>query len=221
MAMLGSISRSKKSRQNQLKEVSILVSGGNAGGQDAAFISGVEKLSEGVHKISVKDKAQRNLIPQSIIPEVGYVGRIVASTEDSITLETRTIAAIVGTTAQAVIQDLTFDAAAGNGLAGNGISIEYVGGGLAGSEVVTVNGNAIEVEIEDGVSDADDIKAAIEADLDAAALVSITVSGVGGNAQTIQGPTFLAGGEDDFAAGDEHDADFLTTFLWHGDPVVY
>jgi hypothetical protein len=97
--------------------------------------------------------------------------------------------------ASVVIQDLTYTANAVDA-SGNSISIVYVGGGTAGSEVVTVTGNAIEVEIEDGVSTATEIKTAIEAEAAADALVSVTVSGTSSNAQDIHLETFLAGGLD-------------------------
>jgi hypothetical protein len=90
------------------------------------------------------------------------------------------------------------------GAAGNLISIEYIGGGTAGSELVSVLSNAITVEIEDGVSTADQIKLAVDAFPAAAALVDLTITGLGTTPQTIQGPTFLLGGLDAFGeAGDE------------------
>lgn len=97
--------------------------------------------------------------------------------------------------ASVVIQDLTYTADTA-GAAGNNITIEYVGGGTAGSETVSVAGSVIEVTIEDGVSTATQVKAAIDGEAPAAALVDVTVSGTGSNAQDVQGPTALAGGDD-------------------------
>ncbi len=81
-----------------------------------------------------------------------------------------------------VLQDLTYTAVLG-GTPGNDITIEYVGGATAGSEVVTVVGNAIEVQIQDGVSTADQILAAVQGSTDASDLVDVAVSGTGGDAQ--------------------------------------
>jgi len=97
---------------------------------------------------------------------------------------------MIDTLAYAVIQDLTYTARRH----GQDISIEYVGGGTAGLETVTVGTNRdIVVTIEDTVSTADQVKAAIELNGDATALVASVVTGTGSNGQTTQGPTSLAG----------------------------
>lgn len=49
-------------------------------------------------------------------------------------------------------------------------------GDVAGSEVVSVDGNAITVLIEDGVSTSSQIKTALDADVDAAALIDTTAT---------------------------------------------
>ena len=106
--------------------------------------------------------------------------------------------------AQLVEQDLTFDAKAGSGIAGNLINILYTAGATAGSEVVTVVGNNIEVQIEDGVSSATQVKAALDSFGAAAALIDTTISGVGATAQDIFTPAkFLVGGlgENDIRVG--------------------
>lgn len=97
------------------------------------------------------------------------------------------------TKASVVIQDLTYTADTA-GFAGNSITIEYTAGGTAGAEVVSVVGNAISVQIEDGVSTATQIKAAVDGDVSAAALVDVAISGTGSNPQDIVDPTALAGG---------------------------
>lgn len=63
------------------------------------------------------------------------------------------------------------------GVLGNSTTIEYVGGATAGAEVITVTAEAIQVQIEDGVSTAQNIKDAIEADVNANALVSLLFAG--------------------------------------------
>ena len=102
---------------------------------------------------------------------------------------------IIEELAQLVEQDLTFDAKAGSGFDGNIINILYTAGATAGSEVVTVDDNNIEVQIEDGVSDADEIKAALDGFGAAADLIDTIVSGTGVTAQDIFSPAkFLVGG---------------------------
>lgn len=97
--------------------------------------------------------------------------------------------------ASKIIQDLTYTSKVA-GLAGNDISIEYIDDVLAGSESVAVVGTAITVHIDAGATDADAIKAVIEGDPSADALVTIVVSGTGSNAQTDQVATNLTGGVD-------------------------
>ena len=91
------------------------------------------------------------------------------------------------------------------GVAGNNITIEYTGGAVAGSEVVTVVGDAITVQIEDGVSTCEQIRAAVSSNGAASALVSVQLEVVEPDTQAdvevrtnnIGGPTNLAGGVDD------------------------
>lgn len=99
----------------------------------------------------------------------------------------------VNQVASVIIQDLTFTSKILNSN-GNLINIEYIGGGVSGSEVVTVLNNKITVQIETGASFASDIKDAIEANVEANNLVAVTVSGTPGDTQVIQAATFLVGG---------------------------
>jgi hypothetical protein len=71
-------------------------------------------------------------------------------------------------------QHLTYEAVT-PGVAGNSINITYVSGGTKGAEAVTVAGNDIEVEIEDGASIAAEIKQAIDDSVAAAALVTVSL----------------------------------------------
>jgi hypothetical protein len=77
----------------------------------------------------------------------------------------------------------------------NSYTLEYTPGATAGAEVVGLALNAITVQIEDGVSTAAQIKAAMEAIPQFASAITITVSGAGSNAQDIFGPTNFTGGE--------------------------
>lgn len=92
------------------------------------------------------------------------------------------------------IQDINYQAVTG-GTAGNSITIAYTTGGTAGSEAVSVIGNAISVQIASGVSTAQQIINAVNAYAPAAALVVAAVYGVATNKQTAPvSPTNLAGG---------------------------
>lgn len=55
------------------------------------------------------------------------------------------------------------------------VTVTYTTGGIAGSEVVTVVGTNISVQIESGVSTASNVRNAIEKKIEALALVSLTV----------------------------------------------
>lgn len=94
------------------------------------------------------------------------------------------------------VQDLTYVAVT-RGVAGNDITIEYVGDGVSGAETVDVTGTAIVVHMDPTAvtgSTADDILAAIEASAAADALVSVTVTGTGANVQAVEAEAPLAGG---------------------------
>jgi hypothetical protein len=118
-------------------------------------------------------------------------GRYVAGinvTMDNVTL-------YPGVAASLVEQDLTFTF---NPISSyeNAYTLEYTPGATAGSEVVSISGFAIAVQIEDGVSTANQIKTALEAIPNVNAALTIAVSGVGTNAQDIFGPTNFSGGID-------------------------
>lgn len=93
------------------------------------------------------------------------------------------------------IQDITYTAVAA-GSAGNANTIAYTTGGTAGSEVVTVTGTAISVQIQSGVSTATQVLAAIDASSPALALISAAITGTPSNAQVAPvAPTNLTGGQ--------------------------
>ena len=105
------------------------------------------------------------------------------------------------TAAYVAIQDLTYTAD-DTGLAGNSITVAYTAGATAGAEVVTVVGSAISVQIEDGVSTATEVKAAVDGKAEAAALVDVTITGTAGDPQDIVSATNLVYGQDAANAGD-------------------
>jgi hypothetical protein len=98
-----------------------------------------------------------------------------------------------GSVATLTEQDLTFTTNE-VGEDKNTITIEYVGGGTAGSEVVSNIGLDFTVQIENGVSTATQIKAALDASNPWGVNITTTVSGTGSDPQTTFGPTNLAGG---------------------------
>ncbi len=97
-----------------------------------------------------------------------------------------------GTVSSLTIQDLTFtfNAAGDN----NSYTMAYTGGGTAGSEVVSILGQAISVQIESGVSTANQIKTALDATIGFNTAVTVTVSGTGTNPQTTVAATSFTGG---------------------------
>ena len=100
-----------------------------------------------------------------------------------------------GVSAQATIQDITFEFN-DPGSYNNGYSVEYTSGGTAGSEVVAIAGFLVTIQIESGVSTATQVKTACDNSLSFQAAVTTTISGTGSNAQVAGGPVSFAGGED-------------------------
>lgn len=104
------------------------------------------------------------------------------------------------------------------------VSIEYIGGGTSGSEVVTVVGNAITVQIEDGVSTASKIRNKIEAKQEAVALVETKIeSGESGTVQNIQALTQLTSDTTitvNSTEGFLEPSDCLETYIRIGDELI-
>lgn len=89
----------------------------------------------------------------------------------------------------AYFQGLTFTATQGHG---NDVSIQYVAGGTAGSEIITLVGTQITVQIEDGVSIASNVIAAFKQSEAATELVNIDFLITYATNLTVQAETFLA-----------------------------
>lgn len=111
--------------------------------------------------------------------------------------------AVGGTKAVLTKGDLTFTAKYG-GENGNNIAIEFITGGTAGAEEVTVAGNKITAKIDPGVSTAAQIKLA----LDAAALSLITTTIAAGQSSVAQSAFAL-----DFLTGGVWGADYDQTLV--------
>lgn len=86
-----------------------------------------------------------------------------------------TDADIVATQASLTKAEMTFTAVT-EGFGGNDISIIFEDSATAGAETVSVDGKEITVGIEGGVSTAAQIKAALDADDDAAALITASIA---------------------------------------------
>ncbi len=100
-----------------------------------------------------------------------------------------------GVSASLTMQDLTFTFNQPQAF-NNSFTVEFTSGGTAGSEVVSVSGFAITIQIESGVSTATQIKAACDASPGFAANITTSISGVGSNAQVADGPDNFSGGVD-------------------------
>lgn len=100
-----------------------------------------------------------------------------------------------GIKASVTIQDLTFEFNQA-GSYNNTFTMQFTSGATAGSEVVSIAGSVIEVQIESGVSTATQIKTACDSVPTFFTNVSTTISGTGSNAQVTSSATNFAGGED-------------------------
>lgn len=102
-----------------------------------------------------------------------------------------------GVYALLVVNDLTFTAKA-KGVAGNSITIALTDTVSAGDEEATLVGTDIVVEIEDGVSTATQVKAALDAVPEIVALITTTISGTASDAQAAASEAPLATGADSY-----------------------
>lgn len=96
------------------------------------------------------------------------------------------------TAAAVTTQGLTLTAVANLGSSGNSITIAFTGGGTAGSEVVTVTGNAISVQIQSGTSTVTQVRTAMQASTACTALV--TTTGTSSSTVATAAATPLTGG---------------------------
>jgi hypothetical protein len=129
----------------------------------------------------------------------GFVGyncnptiALVKAFADGINITMDNVTLYAGVPSELTVQDLSFEWI--NPGDNNGFTLAYTAGGTAGSEVVSILGGDIEVQIEDGVSTASQIKSALDASQFGSA-VTTTISGVGSNPQTIFSATNFINGE--------------------------
>lgn len=125
----------------------------------------------------------------NIAPTIGTVAQNTQAVGVSISMDNVTVAP--GSVSSIVFQDITYSfiVAANN----NATTIQYTPGATAGSEVVTILGQAITIQIESGVSTATQVKAAIDASV-VASSITATITGTASNPQTTAGPSNFTGG---------------------------
>jgi hypothetical protein len=104
------------------------------------------------------------------------------------------VTVFAGVQASLVVQDITYTRNQA-GTDGNNITVEYLNTTTAGNEVATlVGGEHIQVTIEDGVSTATQVKAALDANPTILGALTTVITGTAGNAQITYAQTNLAGG---------------------------
>lgn len=94
------------------------------------------------------------------------------------------------TAASLTLGGVTYTAVANLGAGGNAITVAYTSGGTAGSEVVTVTGNAISVQIQSGTSTITQVRTAVNA----AAAALVTATGTSATVVTTASATPLTSG---------------------------
>lgn len=130
----------------------------------------------------------------------------IADSDYAVTPSDTSVIVVPAVKAARTVQNIVYTAHTA-GAAGNSITIIYTGGGTAGSEVVSVMSTAISVQIQTGVSTANQIVTAIQGSGAAAALVDVATTGGGATAQVIFTPAVaLTGG-----------ADAISNYLWNFD----
>jgi hypothetical protein len=154
-------------------------------------------ISPGIARISILDSGDYS----DVIIENGSLDLLTLTTELGQVIVDAPITSKISDTEVEITYDIEYATASIQGLnytavtpgtVGNSITIEYLAGGTAGSEGVGVVGSAITVTLEDGVSTASQVKAAIDGNGPASALVTSVVAN--DIAQTTQAPTNLTGG---------------------------
>lgn len=99
----------------------------------------------------------------------------------------------VGVKSSLVVQDITYTAVLA-GESGDDYSVEYLDTVSAGAEVATLSGKKISVAMEDGVSTATQVQAALTANTAIAAVVGHAITGTGSDTQNAVTEDFLENG---------------------------
>ena len=162
-------------------------------GTDIAGGAFITALNPGLSTITMSANATGGAptFASLVLQDLTYTAQTAGPSGNSITVSYTTGAA--PTSATLTLQDITYTAVT-PGTSGNSITVSYTTGGVAGSEVVSVIGDAISVQIQNGVSTATQVLAAINASAPATALVSGAITGTGSNPQTAPASGSLSGG---------------------------
>jgi flagellar hook-associated protein 3 FlgL len=153
-----------------------LIEGGAPTGTDIAvdIVGDALRLSSASGTITVSEVAEGRTAHELRIftnPTLPASSTVIGSDLDPVLLKTTQLTSLLGTKATGQIQltgannDIRLTAAQ-NGSTLNGVTVNFVPGGLAGSEVVTYNSgtNTLTVQVQDGVSTANQVAAAITAE---------------------------------------------------------
>lgn len=97
------------------------------------------------------------------------------------------------TIATAVIQDLTWSAAANRGAFPNGASVDYIDDEQSGTEYILFDEGQIVCHIQSGVTTATELKAVADATPGLSTYWTVAVSGTGSNAQSTDSGLFAGG----------------------------
>lgn len=90
--MKKTMKKAKMCRQPELVDIHLTIAGADgspeAGGLDIAFVESVTGLGVGNYKVTLKDKAQRNLVPVAILSSTANAyGIVTAVDKESITIQ--------------------------------------------------------------------------------------------------------------------------------------
>lgn len=149
---------------------------------------------------------QSNYFGLSIQPHIGstnsFVGVNVNADVDEVKqnaqgiyVDMSNIDVKVGIKPSVTIQDIFYEINS-TGSGGNAINIVYVDDTTAGNEIANFSQTEITVHMEDGVSTAQQILTALQANLTIISNITINITGSSSNPQLAQGPTYFQGGED-------------------------
>ena len=162
-------------------DVSIKIIGGGTAGSEVVTVNGTAITIQVQSGVSTSDEVVEAILQNEsasdlVVPQV-YTSGYSQTPQSQTFLFSYT----------ASIQGLIYTATSSNG---SNISIIYNGGGIAGSESVSVSGGTISVTLQDGVSTATQVYNAIIASVPASLLVTASVV-TSGEIQNIQSQTFL------------------------------
>lgn len=125
----------------------------------------------------------------NVNPTIGLVNNNTQAVGINVTMDNVTTG--TGVASSLVFQDITYTFIV---IGDNNVyTLEYLPGGTAGSEVVSISGTDITIQIQSGVSTATQVKAAWDLS-PAAGVINAVITGTASNPQVTAGPTNFTGG---------------------------